>query len=86
MADGQTRVQVLDEVSEPGPWSLCFQWCRYLYGEGGMEYGYRFIWRKPDGRLQPARGQARIPSVEVLYRLVDAARAAGWGDRDGEQM
>lgn len=88
VADMSARVQVINEVceGEEGSYQLCFQWCRYLYGGGGMQYGYRFIWRREDGSLQPARGQARIPSVEILMRLVQRAKDAGWGDYDADEL
>ena len=85
------RVQVLNETtlddSDPSAWTLRFQWCRYLYDDGGLEYGYRFIWKRPraeGGALQAARGQARIPSVDVLERLVARAKAEGWGHHDAD--
>lgn len=70
-------------------WTLCFQWCRYVYdAEDGEDRhdqrGYRFIWRRPDGTLQAARGQARIPSIQDAMELMEAARKAGWGDQRGE--
>jgi hypothetical protein len=84
------RVQVINQTTlnttpEPADWTLWFQWCRYIYDNGGMEYGYRFIWKRPQddgGSLQAARGQARIPSITMLERLVGQARASGWGDYD----
>jgi hypothetical protein len=77
-----TRVQVINEVCDPsaGEWSLCFQWCQYVYEDGTHQHGYRFIWRRPDGSLQPARGQARIPSISKLEELVAKAREQGWGN------
>lgn len=83
-----TRIQVISEVceGEEGGYKLCFQWGRYLYDNGDMEHGYRFIWRREDGSLQPARGQARIPSVQVLQRLVEKAKKAGWGDYDADKL
>ncbi len=42
------------------------------------ENGYRFIWRKPDGSLQPARGQARIPSTTDIFELLALASKNGW--------
>ena len=41
--------------------------------------GYRFIWRRPDGTLQGARGQARIPSIANILELTAKALKAGWG-------
>jgi len=55
---------------------------RVLFGES--EHGYRFIWCRDDGSLQPARGQARIPSVAKIERLATAAQQAGWGNLRGE--
>jgi hypothetical protein len=54
-----------------------------------MEYGYRFIWKRPPSEgssLQAARGQARIPSVRVLEQLVAQARAGGWADYDADNF
>ncbi|MBI2832389.1 MAG: hypothetical protein HYX79_09050 [Chloroflexi bacterium] len=80
------RVQVINEVSkgQKGDWILCLQWCRYLYDDGNMEQGYRFIWRRPNGALQPARGQARIPSLDWAQQLIDKAKKAGWGNQIGD--
>lgn len=82
------RVQIVNEVQKdkpkPGKWVLCLQWCRYLYDDGNMEHGYRFIWRRPNGSLQPARGQARIVSLKDAEKLMEMARNEGWGDYVGE--
>lgn len=77
----QGRVVVLNEVkSDREGWNLCFQYCRYEYGNGdNQENGYRFIWRKPNGNLQGARGQARIPSISDILFLTGKAIAEGWG-------
>ena len=75
------HVEVLEEVrdGDPTDWNLCFQWARYHYDDGeDPELGYRFIWRREDETLQPARGQARIPSAASLLRLLGAASSAGW--------
>lgn len=81
-----TRVQIIHETAaEPlEERTLCLQWCRYVHEGGGVELGYRFIWRGPDGGLRPARGQARIPSMKTLLGLVHKAAAEGWGDFDAE--
>jgi hypothetical protein len=60
-------------------WKFCLQWVRYFYDDGGVEEGYRFIWRRPDGSLQAARGQARIPSFSIMRQLMSEAEQAGWG-------
>jgi len=80
------RVQVLDEVlhDEESGRSLCFQRCRYVFDNGTIEEGFRFIWRHADGRLQGARGQARIPSLRIAQVLLDQAVAAGWGHWNAE--
>lgn len=81
------RRQVIDEMCTDhgeGEWNLCFQWCRYVYDDGTNEHGYRFIWRRAEGSLQPGRGQERIPSVAVLEGLVAAAKRKGWGDLTAE--
>lgn len=82
------RVQVVNEATRQMAvgYTLCFQWCRYFYDDGSLEYGYRFIWRREDGSLQAARGQARIPSIRVAQELMQEASAAGWGNYDGDQM
>lgn len=75
-----TRVAIRNEV-EDGPrntWRLCFHFATYRYGDGRIEDGYRFIWRRPDNSLHTARAQARIPDSAALNRLLKAAKAAGW--------
>ena len=61
-----------------GKWTLCFQKVTYHYDDGGEEYGYRFIWRRPNGKLQAARGQARIESYEQMQELIEMAKHAGF--------
>ena len=55
----QGRVIVINEtkLGKPDDWNLCFQYCRYEYGDDDNteENGYRFIWRRPDGSLQIGR-------------------------------
>jgi hypothetical protein len=87
-AVAQTNVQIINEAisGDEGEWNLCFQWCRYIHGDGEIEFGYRFIWRWPEGKLQPARGQARIPSIAQAKALMDQASAEGWGDHDGDAL
>lgn len=78
----QGRVVILNEASKgaKGAWNLCFQYCRYEYGDGTKEEnGYRFIWRRPNGNLQGARGQARIPSLADIHELMAEALREGWG-------
>jgi hypothetical protein len=74
------NVEIIHEVCSGtlGDWNLCFQWGRYVYDDGSSQTGYRFIWRKPDGNLQAARGQARIPCAADMFRLIQMANEAGW--------
>lgn len=75
------RVNVIESVQEGniGDWNLCFQWCEYIYNDGSeSEFGYRFIWKRPNGNLQAARGQARIPNLILMRRLLDRAEQEGW--------
>ncbi len=83
-----THVKIINEArtNRAGEWNLCFQWCRYIHAEEEDEMGYRFIWRHPDEKLQPARGQARIPSLKDLEYLVGIAKAEGWGGNDGGSL
>jgi len=83
------RVQVVEEAKlekpQYGGWVLCLQWCRYVYDNGKMELGFRFIWRRPGtGALQPARGQARITTLEDAETLIAMARNQGWGNKVGD--
>ena len=66
-------------VGTPGDWCLCFQWVRYKYDDAAPpQMGYRFIWRRPNGSLQAAMGQARIPCASDMYKLIEKATEAGW--------
>lgn len=86
MAEGSARVQILNEI-DPGPPTesrLCFHRVRYVYDDGDLHEGYRFIWRRPDGSLQAARGQARIPSIQMAQRMMKQAEDEGWGHYDAD--
>jgi hypothetical protein len=80
MADFEIFHEVTQNPSgDQNSWTLCFQWGSYNYDDGSpSELGYRFIWRRPDGHLQPARAQARIPSAAVMLTLIQRATEAGW--------
>lgn len=73
-------VERIREVSigEEGDWQLSFQWCRYHYDDDTTDVGYRFIWIRPNGHLQAARGQARIGSAADLEELIRLATQEGW--------
>lgn len=74
------RVQIKNEVPKNRieDWQLCFQKCIYNYDDGTTEEGFRFIWRRPNGSLQAARGQARIPSKYAMDYLLKQAAEEGW--------
>ncbi len=74
------KFKIHEEVTnqEVNEWRLYFQYGTYSFDDGTEpQTGYRFIWRR-NGRLQPARGQARIPSKQHLTELLDLATEEGW--------
>lgn len=79
-------VEILHETKHlmDSGWYLCFQHCKYNYDNGGIQEGYRFIWRRPDGTLQAARGQARLPSISIILKMTSIALSEGWGNINGE--
>lgn len=78
--EGMARIKVHNEVRDgyTADWNLCFQFCTYNYDDRSQEDGYRIIWRTPEGKLQPVRGQARIPDAATLNRLIRSAESQGW--------
>ena len=70
------------ENTYSGEWTLCFQKVTYHYDDGSAQDGFRFIWRRPDGSLQAARGQARIESNEQMMALINQAKEEGFFERD----
>ena len=72
--------KIINEVmiNKGSGYKLCLHYGQYNYDDHLPEVGYRFIWRKPNGNLQPARGQARIPDANDLYELISKAVAGGW--------
>jgi len=73
-------IKVLEsvEIGKENEWRLCFQKVIYNYSRTENEDGYRFIWKTPEGKLQPARGQARIPDSKWIFNLLKKAHAEGW--------
>lgn len=65
----------------PDRWNLCFQKVTYHYDDGEVQDGYRFIWRRPDGSLQAARGQARIESYGQMMELIEMAKKEGFFEK-----
>lgn len=85
----QLRVHVVHQTPDavvPGAWQLRLQWCRFLFPNGAMQYGYRLVWLTPGGRLLATRAQTRLPSKQHVDRLFDAAAEAGWGHLNGDMM
>jgi hypothetical protein len=78
------EVSTGDELQHAAGWYLCLQWCVYLLDDGGPQYGYRYIWRRPGGALQAARGQARIPSKRIQDYLWRKAEREGWAHLEAE--
>ena len=70
------------ENAKSGEWTLCFQKVSYHYDDGSTQDGFRFIWRRPDGSLQAARGQARIESYEQMIALINQAKKEEFFERD----
>lgn len=72
-------VDPIHEVGmESDGWELCFQWGLWHFDDGSTAHGFRFIWRDPDGRMKPYRGQARIFQVEDILELLHRAGSEGW--------
>jgi hypothetical protein len=76
--------QIHEEVraGKLGDWQLCFQYGEWYYDpDQGMPVakhsGYRFIWRRPDGTMQGARGQARL-LPDLITILLGKAAQEGW--------
>lgn len=68
--------------NQPKDWQLCFQYGIYKYDPDENNHvhqdaGYRFIWRRPNGQLQGARGQARL-TPEFITILLGKAALQGW--------
>ena len=73
------------ENAKSGEWTLCFQKVTYHYDDGSTQDGFRFIWRRPDGSLQAARGQARIESYEQMMVLINQAKEDGFFEETKRQ-
>lgn len=59
-------------------WTLCLQECQYIYGNGSLDNGYRFIWQyKNDYKRYP--DQTRIPKLEDSKLLIELAQNEKWG-------
>jgi hypothetical protein len=65
-------------------YTICYQWCRYIHADGTVDYGYRFIWKNGKGHLMAHRGQARLPSIAIIQKLIAIAISEGWGNYDGD--
>lgn len=69
-----TRIVSTREVSEKLEGdeidTLCLQKCIYQYPDGSTDEYFRFIRRGPDGKYRAQRGQAGIPDLLIIERLV----------------
>ncbi|EPC99224.1 hypothetical protein Lpp125_13469 [Lacticaseibacillus paracasei subsp. paracasei Lpp125] len=77
------RVVVLDEVlpdelAQEGENQITFQKVIYTYSNGDNQQGYRFVYRRPNGHIQGARGQACIANLKIAKELISKAEAKGW--------
>ena len=86
MAYVKIHRQVPENV-RAGEWTLCFHKVTYHYDDRSTQDGFRFIWRRPNGTLQAARGQARIESYEQMLSLIEMAKKEGFftGGSGGKQ-
>lgn len=83
-----TKFEMWDEVHSPietiyekdQGFELYLQKGVFHYPSGITEIGYRFIRRKPNGKLQLALNQACIPSLSMARELIDEAQKVGWGN------
>ena len=75
-------IKILHEVKKQAKDGefLCLQHVIYPYTESNDKEGYRFIWKTIDGKMQPSRGQARIPSLSIALELISMAMSEGWGN------
>lgn len=73
---------VLNCVEEPcqSGEAICFQKGYWSYASGEIKAGYRFILRHSNGRLALLKGQACIPSIFIIIKLVSKAIAEGWAN------
>ena len=84
MAYVKVHRQVLKDANS-GEWTLCFQKVTYHYDDGSTQDGFRFIWRRPNGSLQAARGQARIETYEQMMALINQAKEEGFFEESKRQ-
>ena len=84
MVTANIEVKHSTEHKMDSGWSLCFQHCIYHYDNDTKQEGYRFIWKRDNGTLQTARGQARLPSISIILKLLSVAMSEGWGNINGE--
>lgn len=84
MASANVKIHNEVKAKADSDWILAFQYCTYYYDDGSTQDGYRFIWYRPDGTLQAARGQARIPSMRSALMLIGEAVRKGWAFKNVE--
>lgn len=72
----QTYIEINEETR------LFLHYGLWHMDNGEIHTGYRFIYEY-NGRLQPYRGQTRIPSRNHTERLWEQAELEGWADLNG---
>ena len=85
---GKNRIEISHEACPnrgKNEWALSLQWCRFVYEEYPAEFGYRFMWRRPNDNLAAYRGGCRIDSINEMLQLIEIAKKEGWGDYDARK-
>ena len=82
MSKSADFVMLKETWKQFGDQKLYLQYGRWDYSDRNWQAGYRFIWEDAEGRLIPARGQARLPSLAAAEELMAVAKAEGWGHHE----
>ena len=65
--------------TQASSWECYFREVDALLPEGDLSLWW---WRRPNGSLQAARGQARIETYEQMMALINQAKEEGFFERD----
>ena len=85
MASKTARVLVIDSVEQKhGDWTLCFSFAYMTTVMGKRIMAIVLSGKKPDGKLQAARGRARIPDMGSIMDLIGQQKN-GLGIQRGHQ-
>ncbi|MCS5421924.1 MULTISPECIES: hypothetical protein [Psychrilyobacter] len=71
------RFEMLKETKHPKK-NLFLQYGNWHWDDSEPSQGYRFIWKSPEGKLLPQRGQAYIESLDEAMELMAQAMKEGW--------